>query len=151
LLRRGWIASNVNASIRNAADFDIFALKSGRTVHLRVKTCGPRMNAFQFGFRAEQTIATGNFGASDFTVLVAMGDTREADEFYVIPTQVLRKTISDYREFYLAQQKRDGGRRKDTGHWTLNLRELRSGEDRPNYGLRKKWEQYRNNWSSLEA
>jgi hypothetical protein len=80
-----------------------------------------------------------------------MGDTRESDEFYVIPTQVLRKTISDYREFYLAQQRRDGGKRKDTGHWTLNLPELRSGEDRPNYGLGKKWEQYRNNWRSLEA
>jgi|HubBroStandDraft_1064217.scaffolds.fasta_scaffold1331250_2 hypothetical protein len=68
LLRDGWIASNVNASIRNAADFDIFALKDGRTVHLRVKTCGPKMDAFQFGFPAEQMIATGNFGASDFTV-----------------------------------------------------------------------------------
>ena len=27
LLRRGWITSNVNASIKNAVDFDLFALK----------------------------------------------------------------------------------------------------------------------------
>jgi hypothetical protein len=80
-----------------------------------------------------------------------MGETRATDEFYVMPTQVLRRTISQYREFYLAQQKRDGGARKDTGHWTLNLPGLRSGENRPNYGLREKWKQYRNNWPALEA
>ena len=48
LLRRGWIAANVNASIKNAADFDIFALKKHRAVQIRVKTCGPGMNEFQF-------------------------------------------------------------------------------------------------------
>jgi hypothetical protein len=51
LLRRGWIASNVNASIKNAADFDIFALKGARIVRIRVKTCGPGFDAFVFGFR----------------------------------------------------------------------------------------------------
>lgn len=57
LLRRGWLASNVNASIKNAADFDVFAMKGSRIVQLRVKTCGPGMNAFQFGFRSATVLS----------------------------------------------------------------------------------------------
>jgi hypothetical protein len=37
LLRRSWIASNVNASVRNAAEFDVIAQKDGRVALLRVK------------------------------------------------------------------------------------------------------------------
>ena len=32
LLRLGWVPANVNASIKNAANFDIFALKDEHTV-----------------------------------------------------------------------------------------------------------------------
>ena len=49
LLRRGWIPANVNATVKNAADFDIYAVKKGHTVHLRVRACGPDLRAFQFG------------------------------------------------------------------------------------------------------
>ena len=49
LLRRGWIPANVNATVKNAAGFDIYAVKQNRTVHLRVKACGPKMKEFQFG------------------------------------------------------------------------------------------------------
>jgi hypothetical protein len=150
LLRRGWIASNVNANIKNVADFDIFALKDGRSVHLRVKTCGPEFDAFQFSGRLIREQPK-NIGNLDFAVLVRMGATRQDDHFYIIPTRALLETIHSYRQAYLDRAKRDGGIRKDVGHWTLHLAELRSGEDRVNYGLATKWAAYRDKWDLLEG
>jgi len=152
LLRHGWIASNVNASIKNAVDFDIFALKKNRSVQLRVKTCGPNIDAFQFGgFQPAQDIGTDEISEGEFMILVRMGVTRQDDHFYIIPTRIIRETLSAYRKAYLGQAKRDGGARKDVGHWTLFLKELRSGEDRINFGLARKWETYRDNWGVLEG
>jgi hypothetical protein len=39
LLRRDWIPANVNATVKNAADFDIYAVKKGHTVHLCAHVC----------------------------------------------------------------------------------------------------------------
>jgi hypothetical protein len=46
LLRYGWMKANVNTSIKNAEDFDIFAHKGDRRLDIRVKTSGPGTNAF---------------------------------------------------------------------------------------------------------
>lgn len=150
LLRRGWIATNVNASIKNAADFDIFALKKRRAVQLRVKTCGPGTKEFQFSFRSTREIVVNHLSKSDFTVLVGMGTDRRGDFFFIVPTRIVREVIDKHRATYLAQRKRDGGQRKDTGQWALRMDDLRSGEERANYGLARKWEKYKDNWSVLE-
>jgi hypothetical protein len=78
-----------------------------------------------------------------------MGATRQDDLFYIMPTRCLLETIHTYRLAYLEQAKRDGGLRKDVGHWTLHLTELRSGEDRTNYGLAVKWAAFLENWDLL--
>ena len=39
LLRRHWIPANVNPTVKNAAKFDIFAVKGDRAVQIEVKTC----------------------------------------------------------------------------------------------------------------
>src|SRR5882762_10789622 len=83
LLRRGWVAVNVNASVKNAADFDIFALINGRTIQVRVKTCGPGVAGFQFRFEPGKSIPVDGILESDFTVLVRMGNAREGDKFYI--------------------------------------------------------------------
>jgi hypothetical protein len=86
LLRHGWIPANVNATIKNAADFDIYALKNGHTVHLRVRACGPDTRAFQFGgFDPAEQVKVGKFNDTDFTVLVSMSSDRNRDQFYVLP------------------------------------------------------------------
>lgn len=152
LLRRRWLTSNVNSGIKNAADYDIFALKGKRTVHLRIKTCGPRWNAFQFGgFRPGWDISARGFSKTDYTILVRMGEDREGDAFYVIPTAEVRKRISISRADYLNKRKRDGGKRKDLGHWSLLLNEARNGEDRSDHGFARKWKRYLNAWASLEG
>lgn len=151
MLRRGWVPSNVNASIRNAADFDIFALKNHRAVHLRVKTCGPNINGVQFGFSAGKEIVVDGFSRLDFTILVRMGETRESDQFYVVPTRVIRKQIKLYRRKYLNRRKPDRTPYIDTGQWTLNWSPRRDRKDRFNYDLAEKWARYRDNWALLEG
>jgi hypothetical protein len=149
LLRRGWIPANVNPTIKNAAGYDIFAYRAPIEVHLRVKTCGPTQPGFQFGgFKGE--IETTGFAKSDFTILVRMGKQRSGDQFYVIPTAVVRKQLSEHRVHYLSVRRKDGQTRKDLGHWTVHLAELKSGEQRPSHGLEKRWAHYLENWDLLE-
>ena len=149
LLRHLWVPANVNASIKNAADFDIFALKNNRTIHIRVKTCGPDVKEFQFNSHKGEKIKTKGFTAVDFTILVSMGKTKNDDEFYIVPTGVVREAVSAHREHYLAQPKRNGGKRVDNGQWSLRLRDSVRSKD-PSYGFAKQWQQYKNNWPSLE-
>ena len=150
LLRNGWHTANFNASIKNAADHDLIASKPGRTVHLRVKTCGPGQDAFQFGSHAGQELTTAGLATTDYTILVRMGVKRHDDCFYVIPTSTLWDQINVHRNAFLAP-KLDGSTRKDVGHWTLRLNHLKSGELKPNYGFSSKWAQYLNAWPSLDG
>lgn len=150
LLRRGWLPANVNASIKNAADFDIFAVKSERAVYLRVKTCGPSFSEFQFSAKDPEKIATDGLSAADFTVLVQMGASRAEDNFYIVPTADVRKAIDARRKSWLAKSRRDGAPRKDIGMWVLRLQDRRDGEDEPGYGLERKWSAYHDGWEILE-
>lgn len=50
LLRRGWVTANINASIRNVKDIDLFAEKNNRSLRIRVKTCS-RKEAVQYRTR----------------------------------------------------------------------------------------------------
>lgn len=146
LLRCGWLPSNVNASVKNAADYDILAHRPGKPViRVRVKTCGPGIDAFQF------ITPRGAVEDLDFTVLVRMGKDRAADEFYVLPTRVLWGEIAARKTDYMAQMKKDGTARKNTNHWALRLRSRRDGRIEGGYGLADKWRQYLGGWSQLET
>ena len=150
LLRQGWLPANVNASIKNAADFDIFAVKGERAVCLRVKTCGPSFSEFQFSAKDPEKLATDGLSATDFTVLVQMGATRAEDNFYIVPTGEVRKAIDARRRSWLAKSRRDGAPRKDIGMWVLRLQDPRDGEDEPGFGLARKWSAYHDGWKILE-
>jgi hypothetical protein len=152
LLRRGWIPANVNATVKNAAKFDIYALRESRTVHLRVRACGPTMDGeFQFGgYAVDKPIADIPFEESDFTVLVQVGADRAQDDFYVVPSRVVHQEVRRRREQWLSQAKRDGGARQDRGFWTLRLRSRQDGEAGPGWGLAQKWKKYHRAWQELE-
>lgn len=105
LLRRGWTPSNVNASVKNAAEYDIIAQRDGRVVLLRVKTCSPGQRAFQFSIRPQEKFTAENLPSNDFTVLVSMGAKRDGDEFWVLPTRVLRERQRASQDAYLGQEK----------------------------------------------
>ena len=132
LLRRGWIPANVNATVKNAAD-------------------GPDLRAFQFGgFEPGEQVKVGKFSDTDFTILVSMSSDRSRDQFYVVPSSVVRQEIALRRKEYLSVAKRDGAARKDTGHWTLRLAKRKDGRQEAGYGLEDKWKQYLEAWDLLE-
>jgi hypothetical protein len=151
LLRRGWIPANVNASIRNAADFDLIAQKQHRIVLLRVKACQPKLREFQFGTKPESKFSVQDLKPNDYTILVSMGAERYQDEFYIVPTSIVRNSLNAHIDEYLQRKTRKGNYRKDTGQWTLRLRSLKSGEDRHSHGYEDKWAQYRENWAALDT
>lgn len=151
LLRRGWIPSNVNASVKNAARFDIVAQgPDGQLVPIRVKTCGIGQEAFQYGFEP-RTVPTNDLGEVDFTVLVAMGEEMTADCFFIVPTRKVREALEEARAFFYSVLRKDGERRVETGQITLWLRPLRSGNDDRQHDFAQKWECYLNRWDLLTA
>lgn len=148
LLRHGWIPANINATVKNAREFDISAWKGDRQILVRVKTCNRDINAFQWGgFTPGLEIDFRSLRDVDFSVLVQIGRDRASDHFYIMPTKIVRRYLNEYRTHYIAIAKRNGGQRKDIGHWTLHL----SGDgNKPNYGFAAKWAQYLENWQMLE-
>ncbi len=144
LLRRNWVTANVNASIRNVKDVDLFAFKNTRSLHIRVKTCSPNTD-IQYSSRKGQEITTDDIARTDFTVIVRMGATRNDDQFYVVPTPVVLQALKEHRRASLARGV------KDEGHWVLRWNELRSRQSQPNYGFEKKWAEYLNRWDGLET
>jgi hypothetical protein len=151
LLRNGWMPANVNATVKNAKDYDIIAYRPNTEgeVRIRVKTCRHDQPGFQFGGLIE--VETEGFPENDFTILVRMGRDRGNDQFYVVPTIVLRKQIRQHRDDYLSVRRKDGEDRKNLGHWTLHLADLKSGKERSSHGYARRWAQYLDGWNALEA
>jgi hypothetical protein len=151
LLRLGWIPSNVNASVRNAARFDIVAQgPKGQLVPIRVKTCGPGQEAFQYGFRTGP-VPMNDLLEVDFTVLVVMGNEAISDRFFIVPTRVVREALEAGRTAFYKIRRRDGGPRVETGQITLWLRPLRDGRDDGQHDFGRKWECYLARWDLLSG
>lgn len=151
LLRRGWITANVNASIKNAKDHDLWARQGSREVSIRVKTCAPGQKHFQIGgFRRGERIDT-DIGDQDFTVLVKMGQDSKSDDYYIVPTRVVRQELEARRQEQSGRRKRDGSEIKDIGKWNLILPERKDGQIRAGEGLERKWARYRDNWDLLNG
>jgi hypothetical protein len=151
LLRLGWIPSNVNASVNNAARFDIVAQgPEGQLVPIRVKTCGPAQEAFQYGFRPGP-VPMDDLLLVDFTVLVAMGEDAPGDRFFVVPTRVVRETLETARVSFYRRFRKDGAPRVETGQIALWLRPLRrsSKKDDCQHDFARRWECYLTRWDLL--
>ena len=154
LLRRGWLPSNVNDSVKNAARFDIVAQgPEGQLVPIRVKTCRPQLDAFRFGgYDAKQPIPTNDLGSVDFTVFVAMGKDMVEDQFYVVPTREVRQVLESRRIAYFGRKRKDGQPLSTDVAIKLSLRPMASGVDRDGgYDFDRKWKHYRGAWDLLAA
>jgi hypothetical protein len=146
LLRRNWMPANVNATVKNAADVDIYAFKRNRSVKIRVKTCRPNMSAVLFGsFHPDQLIPIHGIEATDFTVIVRMHDQRGKDEFYVVPTIVVRKLIRARQAYF----RRRGA--KDIGMFRLRFPDRKDGAKEPGAGIGRKWKPYLDAWKLLDG
>jgi hypothetical protein len=143
LLRHHWITANINASIRNVKDFDLFAVKNALLLHVRVKTCS-RNEDMQFSSRKGQEITFDDIAVTDFTVVVRMGATRNDDRFYIVPTRIVLQALNEHRRASLVRGV------KDQGHWVLKWRERSDRQSHPNYGFERKWEKYLDCWHRLD-
>jgi len=146
LLRHNWIPANVNQTVKNAARYDIYAVKDDRSVRIQVKTCRPGMPAFVCGsFKPDAPITTADVTATDFTVIVRMGDRRQNDRFYVVPTHEVRKEIGE-------RQKERGERGvKDIGMWRMSFADRKDGRPEAGAGIERKWGHFEGAWDSLDG
>jgi hypothetical protein len=145
LLRRNWIPANVNATVKNAAKFDIYAVKGNRSVQIQVKTCRPNMTAFLCGgFHPSEPITTKDVGATDFTIVVRMGKHRQDDQFYVLPTAVALKEIGK------RQSAQRGVGIKDIGMWRLSFAPRKDRQEEAGRDIQGKWEKYLGRWDMLD-
>jgi hypothetical protein len=80
-----------------------------------------------------------------------MGEKRNQDRFYVVPSQVVLQALDEWRRAALMGRRGSKGPQKDIGLWVLRWRELRSGQTQPNYGFEKKWEKYLDGWDLLDG
>jgi hypothetical protein len=142
LLRRGWTPANVNQTINNNQDVDIFAQKRDRKVSISVKTLRESQSHWTIGgFKRGVPIQPLPVDHSHFTILVTMGREREGDQFYVIPSHVVRQECAlRQREVYPS----------DRGAWNMRLADRKDGEVRAGWGIRNKWKQYCEAWEGLE-
>jgi predicted AAA+ superfamily ATPase len=148
LLRRNWIPANVNATVKNAEDFDIYALKrtDKRAVYIRVKTCRPNQPAFLCGgFPPDKPITTDGISEIDFTIVVRMGNKRDEDRFYVVPTRVVREEINKRQADHRAR------RIKDIGMWRLSFSERRDKKEEAGRGIERRWSKYLDKWELLDG
>ena len=78
---------------------------SQNRIYVRVKTSRPldppNRRHFVFNIEKGNPPRIDGIEPNDFTVLVGMGAERNADEFYIVPTTVLRKEMYDrWRSFF---------------------------------------------------
>ena len=146
LLRRNWIPANVNDTVKNAAKFDIYAVKGNRSVQIQVKTCRPNMRVFLCsGFHPGEPITTKDVGATEFTIVVRMGNQRQDDQFYVVPTSVVLKEIGK------RQHKQSENGIKDIGLWRLSFAPRKDLQEEAGRDIKGKWEKYLGCWDMLDG
>ena len=147
LLKRGWMVGNFNASMANAATYDLFAVKGYQRVCLRVKTTSGNM--IQYSAKKDGEIFRGLLpkNKGDYTVVVLV-EKDEPKEFYVLPTQVVNDKLIESNLEWHKGQKRDGSPRKVTLHRALDFNGPKVPEN-SHRGMRLKWFRYLNAWDSL--
>lgn len=79
-----------------------------------------------------------------------MGEQREQDQFYIVPTSVVRQAIAARKKDFLRITKRNGEPRRDVGHWTLRLKERKDRRQEGGWGLEQQWKAYLNGWRALD-
>lgn len=155
LLKRGWSVGNYNASTKNAAAFDLFASKGARRIGIRVKSY--KGNAKRSGEGVQYTAKSNGSvfhnldenDKGDFVVIVRICPG-EAEEFYILPTQIVDAAIKESNKKWHQHLKKDGTPRKITTHRALDF-EGKQTERAPWRGYGKIWEKYRNIWDILDC
>ena len=151
LAKKGWLTGNFNASIRNAAVYDLFAVKGKHKTTIRVK--GVRLDnklegnlLYAIKKSGEVFLSLYEKDETDITVIVGLKNGKP-ENYYIVPTYIINNEIKCGHKEWLKTKKKDGSPRKDS-----TLRQIRFNDktDRVSSGYKVKWAKYKNNWKMLE-
>lgn len=154
LLKRGWNVGNYNASTKNAAAFDIFASKGRRRIGIRVKSFkgNPQRRAEGVQYSVKDHGSAFNHldpkDDGDFVIIVRIC-SGEPEEFYILPTKIVDKALSEINKKWHQHLKRDGTKRKVTNHRIIDFVGEKT-ERAPYRGFQKIWQKHFNAWDLLE-
>ena len=150
LLERGWIPGNFNATTKNTAGFDLFAVKGSRNIKVRVMAKRNGSDSWQRVAKPDGSILKNldPDDKTDFTILISFDHTPRGHTAYVMPSQVFEATMKDQFERYCEQsptmrngQPRTAATHKHRAIWL----------DSPTRGFASEWEGYCEAWDQLEA
>jgi hypothetical protein len=145
LLSRGWSVGNFNASLPNSRAFDLFAVKGKRRVCLRVKATSGSMIVYGSDRRSLfKDLSPDDDG--DFVAIVFL-KAGKPEEFYILPTKVVKDKIITSNRRWDKTPKRDGTARETNRQLGLDF--SGKGTSAAHRGMRVKWKQYRNAWALL--
>lgn len=147
LLRRGWLAGNTNASMKNFYAWDIFAFKDEQTLKFRVKAKRENERAFRWSATKSGEIFP-NLQEDDYVAAISFDRKIPCGyQIYIIPSRIVQEELMNNHALWLSGTKRDGGKRKDTTQRNLYLD---NRTDKPSHGYAKKWAPYKDAWGLLE-
>ena len=144
MLKKGWLVGNFNSSVGNCAAYDLFATKNGKETTIRVKSFRSSSNGVQYNAKENGSpfLNLDENNKKDFVVIVRVSEENGAEEFFIIPTQVIDKLIQDDHSNWIKGTKKDGSARKNTSHRAIKLKGTSSYADF--------FKSYLNNWDILE-
>jgi len=108
LTRRGWLAS---ITLRNSRGVDIIASDSeaSRAVTIQVKTSIKSGAKWILSKKAESFAGEGHY-----YIFVLLGGLASRPDFYIVPSKVVAKYVTNHHRRWLAGAKADGSSRKDS-------------------------------------
>ena len=139
LCRRDLIAV---VTMGNTPNTDILCSNHEGTkfVHIQVKTFLPGNNTVMVGKKSEK-----NYGKNFIWVLggIPHADSDKNFEYFIIPSPVLAKKVSEAHHLWLSDSRKDGGKRRDSAVRTVHF------PPKTNYAG---WsiEPFRNRWDIIE-
>ncbi len=119
------------------------ARRDGRIVKIHVSTSGLSKLGLPYG--SFQLHHVDDRSEDAFHVLVSMGTNASEDEFFIVPNKEVGDAVDRYREHWLKTHPHG----RDDNWWVLKLRDKQSDLDALNWGFRRKWSRYRDNWAFL--
>ena len=121
LLRRGWIAGNVNSGgMRNAPAIDIVAMKEKRNVRIAVKSCGPNACS-QWSMSPGWSTLFKDDERPDFVAFVWFVDDNDPDKcrIFIVPSNVVDRAVRRAHTFWHEARGSDPDESKHVAIWWL--------------------------------
>lgn len=149
LLWHGWIPVNLNATMSNAPNVDILAIKGDKKIALQVKASGPTSKSMlQLGTPVDDCVFNLKNGPkADMVVFVRLFSPHDY-ECYVVPLAEAEKAVRKIAKDWETTPMRDGTQRDPNFKRCIRFELNKNRPDVSNY--KEKWKHYVDAWHLLE-